>query len=206
MAGLAAPLESLIERLARLPGIGRRSAARIALHLARRPADEVRALAEAIGRLPQALAACEVCANIAEAAGGATICPVCADPRRDRSLICVVEQPDNLAAIERTGAFHGVYHVLGGAISPLRGVGPEDLRIEALQRRVDAGGVTELILATNPTVEGEATAFFVARLLGPSGVRVTRPATGLPVGGELDYIDQATLTRAFDGRRDLPRV
>ncbi len=199
MAGYPAPLERVIDQLLRLPGIGRRSAARIAFHLARRPAEDVRALAAAIGALPDHLGTCERCGNLASD----ELCPVCADPRRDAGLVCVVEQADNLAAIERTGAFRGVYHVLGGAISPLRGVGPEHLRIEELLRRIGSGDIRELILATNPTVEGEATALYVARQVLDTGVRVTRPATGLPVGGELDYVDQATLARAFEGRREI---
>jgi recombination protein RecR len=195
------PLQQLIERLVRLPGIGRRSASRIAYFLARRPAEEVRALAESIAELPVRLRACTRCGNLA----GAELCPVCADPRRDAGVICVVEQPDNLAAIERTGAFRGVYHVLGGSIAPLRGIGPDQLRIVALLKRGDDGDVRELILATNPTVEGEATALFIARQVAGRPVRVTRPATGLPVGGELEYVDQATLARAFEGRRDIAR-
>jgi recombination protein RecR len=197
----AQPFARLVEQLGRLPGIGRRSAARIAFHLARRPADEVRALAAAIAELPDLLKSCDVCGNLS---GGAT-CPICTDARRDRSSLCVVEQVDNLAAIERTGAFRGLYHILGGAIAPLRGIGPEQLRIEALRKRLASGEVRELILATNPTVEGEATALYVAREVVPPGVQVTRLATGLPVGGELDYVDQATLARAFEGRRELPR-
>jgi len=198
---LAQPLERLVERLARLPGIGRRSAARIAFHLARRPADEVRELAAAIAALPEALAPCEICGNFA----GGPRCAICDDPRRDRSVVCVVEQPDNLAAIERTGTYRGLYHVLGGSISPLRGIGPEQLRLAELWRRLGDGEIKELILATNPTVEGEATALFIGRQAAGRVDRVTRPATGLPVGGELDYVDQATLARAFEGRRDLPR-
>jgi recombination protein RecR len=201
MTDLPRPLEELVERLVRLPGIGRRSAARIAFHLARRPAGEVLALGEAISALPQRLRPCTTCGNLA----GEELCPVCADPRRDRSLLCVVEQPENLVAIERTGAFRGVYHVLGGAISPLRGVGPDQLRIGELLARLRGAGVSEVILATNPTVEGEATALYVARQVEPLGLRVTRPATGLPVGSELEYIDQATLARAFEGRRDVER-
>ncbi len=201
MAELPGPLELLVEKLLRLPGIGRRSASRIAYHLARRPADEVRALASAIGALPEQLRACTVCGNLS----GTEVCGVCTDPRRDRAVVCVVEQVDNLAAIERTGAYRGLYHVLGGAIAPLRGIGPDQLRIEALVERLGPGEITETILATNPTVEGEATALYLARRLAATGVRVTRPATGLPVGGELDYVDQATLARAFEGRRDVPR-
>lgn len=199
MPGLPQPLEQLIDHLVRLPGIGRRSAARIAFHLARRPAAEVRSLAEVLAALPDRLSPCQECGNLA----GAELCAVCADPRRDRTVICVVEQADNLLAIEQTGAFRGLYHVLGGAISPLKGVVPENLRIERLLERVAQGGVEEVILATNPTVEGEATALFVARQLSSFGVRASRPATGLPVGGELEFVDQATLARAFEGRRIL---
>ena len=194
------PLDALIQHLVRLPGIGRRSAARIAFHLARSPAEDVVALADAIAALPRHLRTCEVCGNLA----GESVCGICSDPRRDRSTICVVEQPDNLAAIERSGAFRGLYHVLGGAISPLRSIGPENLRIEALLERLAGSEVREVILATNPTVEGEATALYLARRIGAAGgIRLTRPATGLPVGGELDYVDQVTLARALEGRRDL---
>ncbi len=199
MAGLPGPLERLVEELRRLPGVGPRSARRLAFHLARVPAAEARALAEAIAGLADSLHACRTCGNLAEG----DLCPVCADPRRDPALICVVEQPENLAAIEETGSWRGVYHVLGGAISPLRSVGPEDLAVEPLLARVAAGGVREVILATNPTVEGEATALYLARRLAGTGVRVTRPATGLPVGGELEYVDRTTLARALAERRDL---
>lgn len=199
MPELPEPLERVVLRLVRLPGIGRRSAQRIAFYLAGAPEPDVRALAEAIGALPDALFPCSVCGNLA----GGELCPVCADPRRDRAQVCVVEQADNVAAIERTGAFRGVYHVLGGAISPLHGVGPQDLSIDALLARLSSGEIREVILATNPTVEGEATAHFLARLIAPAGIRVTRPATGLPVGGELDFIDQATLTRALEARRAI---
>ncbi len=197
MADLPEPLERLVARLLRLPGIGRRGAQRIAFHLAGAPAGDVRALAAAIAALPEALAPCTVCGNLA----GADLCPVCADTRRDRTVLCVVELAENLAAVERTAAYRGVYHVLGGAISPLRGVGPGDLAIEPLLARLAAGEVREVIVATNPTVEGEATAHYLARLIVPSGIRVTRPATGLPVGGELEFIDQATLARALEGRQ-----
>lgn len=203
MSDLPGPLARLVERLVHLPGIGRRSAARIAFHLARQPADEVRALAETIGALPDGLGPCRNCGNLAASGTGDDRCPVCADPRRDGTVVCVVEGADNLAAIERTGAYRGIYHVLGGAISPLRGIGPDDLRILALLDRLREGVIREVILATNPTVEGEATALYIARQVEPLGIPVTRPATGLPVGGDLDYIDLATLTRALEGRRRL---
>jgi recombination protein RecR len=192
-------LEQLVRTLTRLPGIGRRSAQRIAFHLARSSPEEVRRVADAIAELPHKLGPCEICGNLTDASP----CRVCTDPRRDPSLICVVEQPENLAAIERSGSYRGLYHVLGGSISPLRSVGPEDLRMAELAARLEAGEVREVILATNPTVEGEATALYVARQVIPEDVRVTRPATGLPVGGDLDYIDKSTLSRAFETRHDL---
>jgi recombination protein RecR len=192
-------LEQLVRTLTRLPGIGRRSAQRIAFHLARSSPDEVRRVADAVAVLPEKLGPCEVCGNLTDESP----CRVCSDPRRDPTLICVVEQPENLAAIERSGSYRGLYHVLGGSISPLRSVGPEDLRMAELGRRLEQGDVREVILATNPTVEGEATALYVARQVVPEDVRVTRPATGLPVGGDLDYIDKSTLSRAFETRHDL---
>ncbi|UCF68605.1 MAG: recombination protein RecR, partial [Acidobacteriota bacterium] len=187
------PIDELTERLLRLPGIGRRSAQRIAYYLARAAASESRGLADAIAALPEALAPCEVCGNLA----GAKLCAICRDEGRDRSQLCVVEHADNLASIERTGAYRGLYHVLGGAIAPLKAIGPEDLSIEALVERIQSGGISEVIIATNPTLEGEATALFLARRLKALGVRVTRPATGVPVGGELEFVDRSTLTRAL---------
>lgn len=199
MSELPECLEQLVRTLTRLPGIGRRSAQRIAFHLARSSPDEVRRVADAVAVLPEKLGPCEVCGNLTDESP----CRVCSDPRRDPTLICVVEQPENLAAIERSGSYRGLYHVLGGSISPLRSVGPEDLRMAELGRRLEQGDVREVILATNPTVEGEATALYVARQVVPEDVRVTRPATGLPVGGDLDYIDKSTLSRAFETRHDL---
>ncbi|RMF75755.1 MAG: recombination protein RecR [Acidobacteria bacterium] len=192
-------MEALVARLVRLPGIGRRSAQRLAFHLAREKPDELAGLARAIEALPRELQTCTRCGNLA----AGELCAICSDPRRDESVICVVEQPENVAAIERSGAFRGVYHVLGGAISPLRSVGPDDLRIDGLLERVAAGGVEEVILATNPTVEGEATALYIARQLRDRPVRVTRPATGIPVGGDLEYVDEATLSRALAARRGV---
>jgi recombination protein RecR len=197
---LPEPIERLVALLSRLPGIGRRSAQRIAFQLVRQPHEETAALAAAIGALPDALGTCPDCGNWA--AAGAR-CAICLDPRRDRSVVCVVEQADNLAAIERTSVFRGLYHVLGGAISPLKAIGPAQLRIESLLERLREPGTREVILATNPTVEGEATALYIARLLSGSGLEVSRPATGLPVGGELDYVDGQTLSRALEGRRTL---
>jgi recombination protein RecR len=199
MSEFPSPIERLVEQLVRLPGIGRRSAQRLAFFLARSPAEDLARLAASISSLPDELRPCATCGNLS----GEETCAICRDPRRERSVLCVVEQPENVAAIERTGAYRGLYHVLGGAISPLRSIGPESLRISALAERLEAGSFSEVILATNPTVEGEATALYIARQIGPGGISVTRPATGLPVGGELDYIDRSTLARAFEGRRRL---
>lgn len=203
MSQLPAPLDRLVQQLSRLPGIGKRSAQRIAFYLARAPQSEIRGLADTLQELPDLLHPCATCGNLATEEN----CAICSDPRRDQTVLCVVEQPDNVAAIERTGAYRGVYHVLGGAISPLRSIGPEQLRIETLEDRLrsEQTSIEEVILATNPTVEGEATALFLARRLAELDLAVTRPATGLPVGGDLEYIDRSTLTRAFEGRRRLDR-
>jgi recombination protein RecR len=198
VSDLPEPIEQLIALLTRLPGIGRRSAQRIAFQLVRQPDEETRRLAAVIAAIPDSLGPCTRCGNLATAH---SLCSICLDARRDSSTICVVEQIDNLAAIERTAVYRGLYHVLGGAISPLRAIGPGDLRISELVERVRAGGIHEVILATNPTIEGEATALYLARELAEREVTVSRPATGLPVGGELDYVDGLTLTRALEGRR-----
>jgi recombination protein RecR len=198
VSDLPEPIEQLIALLTRLPGIGRRSAQRIAFQLVRQPDEETRRLAAVIAAIPDSLGPCTRCGNLATAH---SLCSICLDARRDSSTICVVEQIDNLAAIERTAVYRGLYHVLGGAISPLRAIGPGDLRISELVERVRAGGIHEVILATNPTIEGEATALYLARELADREVTVSRPATGLPVGGELDYVDGLTLTRALEGRR-----
>ncbi len=199
MSELPEVLERLIRALQRLPGIGPRSAQRIAFHLARSPRSEPLQLGRLISALPEELGECSVCGSYAEG----ELCPVCRDPRRDEATICVVERPDNLAAIERSGVYRGRYHVLGGAISPLHGIGPDDLRIDQLLERAADAAVRELILATNPTVEGEATALFIARRAAGLDLQVTRPATGLPVGGELEYVDRGTLARALEGRQRL---
>lgn len=199
MSELPEPLEQLVRALGRLPGIGRRSAQRIAFHLTRQSPDDIARLAGAIAQLPERLGTCEVCGNLSDDEQ----CAICRDPRRDASLLCVVEHPENLAAIERSGSYRGRYHVLGGCISPLRSVGPDDLRIAELERRIAGGDVSEVILATSPTVEGEATAIFLARQVIPEDVRVTRPSTGLPVGGDFEYIDKSTLSRAMESRQDL---
>jgi recombination protein RecR len=193
------PVQDLIDELGRLPGVGPKSAQRIAFHLLKvEPADAER-LARAIHEVKAKVHFCKVCFNVAEG----ELCRICRDARRDPTLVCVVEEPRDLVAVERTQEFKGRYHVLGGAISPIEGVGPDDLRIRELLRRLESEGVREVILATNPNIEGEATAMYLARLLGPLGVRVTRIASGLPVGGDLEYADEVTLGRAFAGRREM---
>jgi recombination protein RecR len=192
-------VQDLIDELGRLPGIGPKSAQRIAFHLlAADPADVTR-LAAALQRVKDEVRFCRTCGNVAEAEE----CRICRDARRDTSVICVVEEPKDVVAIERTREFHGRYHVLGGAISPIEGIGPDDLRVRELMARLRDGAVTELILATDPNLEGEATATYLARLVKPMGLRVTRLASGLPVGGDLEYADEVTLGRAFEGRRLL---
>ncbi len=192
-------VQDLIDELGRLPGIGPKSAQRIAFHLlAAEPADVIRLLT-ALQRVKDEVRFCRTCGNVAEAEE----CRICRDARRDLSVICVVEEPKDVVAVERTGEFRGRYHVLGGAISPIEGIGPDDLRVRELMVRLQDGSVTELILATDPNLEGEATATYLARLVKPMGLRVTRLASGLPVGGDLEYADEVTLGRAFSGRRLL---
>lgn len=199
MTDLAAPLARLIQELAHLPGVGRKTAQRLALHLLHVPRDEAESLARAIVDLRERVRLCAECFNLAEAER----CPICADVRRDPTLVCVVEEPADLLSVERTGAWPGLYHVLGGALSPLRDRGPDELRVRELVERVRAGQLAEVVLATNANVEGEATAVYLSRLIRPLGVRVTRLAQGLPAGGALDYTDELTLRRAFDGRREF---
>ncbi len=193
------PVQDLIDALRRLPGIGQKSAQRLAFHLLKAPPEEGRALAEAVLAAKEKVSICETCFNVAEGAE----CNYCRDPRRDPSLICVVEEPGDIVAVERTHEFRGRYHVLGGHISPIDGIGPGDLRTRELVQRMAGAEVKEVILATNPTVEGEATAIYLANLIKPLGVRVTRIASGLPVGGDLEYADEVTLGRALEGRREL---
>jgi len=193
------PVQDLIDELGRLPGVGPKGAQRIAFHLlAAEPADITRLVA-ALQRVKDEVRFCATCGNVAEAEE----CRICRDARRDRAVICVVEEPKDVVAIERTGEFRGRYHVLGGAISPIEGIGPDDLRVRELMVRLQDGEVTELILATDPNLEGEATATYLARLVKPMGLTVTRLASGLPVGGDLEYADEVTLGRAFSGRRLL---
>jgi recombination protein RecR len=192
-------VQNLIDELGQLPGIGPKGAQRIAFYLLAADPADVRRLAAVLTEVLEKVRFCRTCGNVAEQEE----CRICADPRRDPQLICVVEEPKDVAAIEKIREFRGRYHVLGGAISPIDGVGPEDLRIKELMSRLADGTVAELILATDPNLEGEATATYLARLVKPMGVRVTRPASGLPVGGELEYADEVTLGRAFEGRRLL---
>jgi recombination protein RecR len=190
-------VQDLIDELGRLPGVGPKSAQRIAFHLLAADASDVRRLADALTEVKARVRFCETCGNVAESEQ----CRICVDPRRSPEVICVVEEPKDVVAIERTREFRGKYHVLGGAINPIENVGPGDLRIAELMTRLADGQVTEVILATDPNVEGEATATYLARMLGPMGLRVTRLASGLPVGGDLEYADEVTLGRAFEGRR-----
>ena len=192
-------IQHLIDELGRLPGVGPKGAQRIAFHLLATDPDDVRRLAAALVEVIERVRFCKTCGNVAEAEE----CRICSDTRRDPTVICVVEEPKDVAAVEKIREFRGRYHVLGGAISPIDGVGPDDLRVRELMTRLADGEVTELILATDPNLEGEATATFIARLVKPMGVRVTRPASGLPVGGDLEYADEVTLGRAFEGRRLL---
>jgi recombination protein RecR len=193
------PIQDLIDELSRLPGIGPKSAQRLAFHLVKAMPDEAKRLAETILQAKDRISFCKECGNVAEG----DLCRVCRDEGRDRTTLCVVEEPKDVATIEKAGVIKGRYHVLGGAISPLDGVGPEDLRVQELLDRVERDGVTEVILATNPNLEGNATAMYVAAMLKPVGVTVTRLASGLPVGGDLEYADEVTLSQALEGRREM---
>ncbi|MFS0866698.1 recombination mediator RecR [Microbacterium sp. 179-B 1A2 NHS] len=192
-------VQDLIDEFGRLPGIGPKSAQRIAFHILQTPTFDVSRLSVLLSQLRERVRFCEICGNVSEQ----DRCSICRDPRRDRTLICVVEDAKDVSAIERTREFHGLYHVLGGSISPIAGIGPDDLRIAQLMQRLADGTVTEVILATNPNLEGEATATYLSRLLHALEIRVTRLASGLPVGGDLEYADEVTLGRAFEGRRTV---
>lgn len=199
MKEIAKPLEQLVDELKRLPGIGPKSAQRLAFYLLRQAEPDVRRLAEAILSARTSLRTCAVCHNLSDG----EICGFCSSDTRDRKTICVVESAQDLLSIEKTGGFHGLYHVLGGALSPLQGVGPDQLNIKTLLSRLEQDGVREIIVATNPNAEGEATALYLAKLIKPLGVSVTRLAMGLPAGSELEYTDNVTMSRALDGRREL---
>ena len=192
-------VQDLIDELGRLPGVGPKSAQRIAFHLLQADPADVRRLAQVLLEVKEKVRFCATCGNVAED----TECRICRDPRRDPTVLCVVEEPKDVQAVERTREYRGRYHVLGGAISPIEGVGPDDLRVKELMTRLADGTVTELIIATDPNLEGEATATYLARLIKPMGLNVTRLASGLPVGGDLEYADEVTLGRAFEGRRRL---
>jgi recombination protein RecR len=199
MSEVAAPIARLINELAKLPGIGLKTAQRLAFHLLKVPPADAEALAAAIREVREKLTTCRECCNITDA----DPCTFCADPARDRGTLCVVESPTNVWAIEKTREFRGLYHVLHGSISPLAGRGPESLTLAPLLARVRAGGVREVIVATNPNVEGETTAMYLAKILKPLGVRVTRPAMGLPVGADLEFTDEVTMSKALGGRHEV---
>ena len=203
MAGLIAPVARLIEEFSKLPGVGTKTAQRLTYHVLRASTEDARAFAAALVAIKENVAYCSVCCNITEA--GVDPCDICADPRREANRICVVEEPLDVLAIERTGEFGGRYHVLHGAISPIDGIGPERLRVRELIARVESGDIAEVILATNPNLEGEATAMYLADMLAPHVAEVTRIARGLPVGGDLEYADDVTLIRSLQGRRLVER-
>ena len=199
MTGQIEPIQRMAAQLARLPGIGQKTAQRLAYHIISLPEDQVRELSAAIWQGKKAVRFCKVCGNYTEG----ELCPICDDLSRDRSTICVVETPKDISAFERTGEYRGVYHVLHGLISPMKGVMPDDLRIRSLVKRVQDGGIREVIMATNPTVEGDATAAYISQLLKPLGVSVTRLAFGLPVGGMLEFADEVTLYKALENRNAM---
>lgn len=193
------PLEQLVEQFERLPGIGHKSAQRLAYHILSLSKDEAEAFGKAITNAHEKIHYCRVCCNLTDG----DLCPVCRNDNRDRSIICVVEDPRDVFALERTNEFHGLYHVLHGVISPLSGIGPDQLHIKEFLARLGDGKVQEVIMATNPTVEGEATAMYISRIVKPLGIKVTRLAYGIPVGGDLEYADEVTLTRAMEGRQEF---
>jgi len=199
MSDFAAPLQRLIDEFRRLPGVGQKSAQRLAFYVLRSSRDQAAALAAALIDVKDNLGICAECNNISDA----ELCPYCRDPNRDRTRICVVEEPHNILAVETTRSFNGLYHVLHGAISPLRGIGPEQLKIKGLLERIGKGDVQEIIMATNPTVEGEATAVYLSRLLKPLGMKVMRIAMGIPVGSDLEFADEVTMLKSLENRREM---
>lgn len=199
MAGMLEPVSKMVNQLSRLPGVGQKTAQRLAYHILSMPEDQVRELAVAIFNGKKQVHYCPICGDYTDV----DPCRICSDPNRDRSVVCVVRDPRDVAALERMRDYNGLYHVLHGVISPMDGVGPNDIRIKELMERLQSGQVQELILATNPDIEGEATASYITRLARPLGVRITRIAHGVPVGGELEYTDEITLSQAFQGRREV---
>ena len=199
MTSLAKPIDQLIEALTKLPGIGRKTASRLAFHILRTSPSEAKELAKAILDVKEKIRLCSVCFNLTDEA----LCGICQDDRRNRDTLCVVEGPNDLIAIENTGTFHGRYHVLHGALTPLEGIGPEDLKVKELMERLHKEKIAEVILATNPTVEGGATALYLTELIKPLGLRITRIAYGIPMGGEIEYSDGMTLSKALEGRREI---
>lgn len=193
------PLEILIEQFAKLPGIGKKTATRLAFHILNSSKEDATAFAKAIVNAKEQVKLCRVCQNITDA----DICTVCESPKRDKSVICVTESPKDVISIEKTNEYHGLYHVLHGAISPMDNIGPDDIKIPELLERLKDDSVKEVIMATNPTIEGEATAMYIAKLIKPFGIKVTRIAHGIPVGGDLEYADEITLTKAMEGRREM---
>ena len=199
---LPEPIQKLITAFSRLPGIGPKTASRLTFYLLRAPDDVSQDLAEALTQLKSGITYCQTCFNITEA--GHTVCDICADEKRDRSLLCVVEDPLDVFALERTGGYHGLYHVLHGVLSPIEGIGPADLKLQELIDRLNESPVEELIIATNPSMEGDYTAAYIRQQLQPMKIHITRLARGLPVGGDLEYADQNTLLRAITGRQEIP--
>jgi recombination protein RecR len=199
LSKFAEPMARLIDELKKLPGVGSKSAQRLAFHILRSSEDDAEALASSIRELKEKLHLCSICNNITDV----DPCVYCSSPTRNQRLVCVVEEPTNIASVEKTRSYNGVYHVLHGSLSPLHGVGPEHLRLANLSRRVEEGEVDELIIATNPTVEGEATAVYISNMVKKSGVKVTRIATGIPAGSDIEYADEVTMAKALEGRREL---
>jgi recombination protein RecR len=199
MPTYAPSVEDLIDKLAKLPGVGKKTAARLALHVLRSSQDEAQALARSILRVKERIGLCKTCFNIAEG----DQCVICRNSQRDRSVLCVVEDPNDLMAVEATGVFKGLYHVLHGAIAPLEGVGPQELKIAELLERLERDKVVEVIIATNPTVEGDATALYLAKVIRPLGIMVTRIAQGVPAGGDIEYVDSRTMSRSLEGRKEV---